>query len=174
MDLNYYHYYIMTDALCLNPLIATPKHWFSWDFSVLHKEQIITQLDLSVWREKGIFKIQGLEYKVSRAKLLSGNYKLESMGNVIATANKPSLLRKRFIIQFLDNEFELVSKSIFGRSFLLLQSNKVIGSIKSANFLNRKAVVNLPDDIPIHVKSFMLWLVIIMWKRESNSSSGGS
>ncbi len=164
----------MTDVIVLNPLIATPKHWFSWDFSVLHKEQIITELEMSVWREKGIFKINGLEYKVSREKLLSGNYKLESIGNLIATANKPSLLRKRFIIQFLDNEYELVSNSIFGRSFLLKQSNEIVGTIKSLNILNRKTVVNLPDEIPIHVKSFMLWLVIIMWKRESNSGSGGS
>lgn len=155
-----------------NPLIATPKNWFSWDFSVLQDDQLITELDLSVWREKATYKIQGIEYKVSRENILGGNYILESLGNVIAKADKPSVLRRKFNISFLGVNYELSPKSILGSSFVLKKNDKEIGSIKRTYFLNRKTVVNLPDEIPIHVKSFMLWLVIIMWKRESNSSGG--
>jgi hypothetical protein len=55
----------MKNLMTLNPIIATLRHWFSWDFKVLQREQFITELDLSVWREKATFKMDGYEYKVS-------------------------------------------------------------------------------------------------------------
>jgi hypothetical protein len=48
----------------------------------------------------------------------------------------------------------------------LKQSDKLIGTIQSASLFKRKALVNLPEAIPIHIKSFMFWLVIITWKRQ--------
>ena len=35
----------------------------------------------------------------------------------------------------------------------------------------RRSTANLPEGIPLPVKVFIIWLVVILWKRESDSAA---
>ena len=47
---------------------------------------------------------------------------------------------------------------------------------ETEGLFTRRAEARLPDELPLPVKAFILWLVIILWERESDSgpAAGGA
>ena len=77
-------------------------------------------------------------------------------------------------------EYRLEKKSVWRRTFVLLARDlgeagsareKEIGSLVPANAWTRKASVDLPKDWPLPVRVFVIWLAIIMWKREADAAA---
>jgi hypothetical protein len=150
---------------------AIPKHWFSWDYTILENDVNVAHLDLSVWREKGTLTVNGEDYDVYREGLLSGKFILEQQGTPLATAIKASAFRQSSTITFADDEYELKPKSMFTRGFVLLQGSHQVGSVSPTNMLMRKAAVDLPAHLPLAVRVFIVWLAVILWKRQSEAGS---
>ncbi len=103
-------------------LKAIPKRWFAWDFTIIEgsSSQALAEIDVSWWREKGVLTVQGTSYRVYREGLVSGAFILESAASVLARAEKPSALRRSFIIEHSGTQYTLCAKSVFRRAFLLL------------------------------------------------------
>jgi hypothetical protein len=52
----------------------------------------------------------------------------------------------------------------------------VVGSIRQESFFGRKTTVDLPEELPVEVRIFVLWLATIMRKRNDSataSTAGG-
>jgi hypothetical protein len=151
----------------MSVLTLMPRGWFSWNFSVLDGERALADVYLSSWRDRGRLTIDNVEYLVSREMLL-GDFLLQQSGSVLARAKKPSAFRRSFIIRYQERSCTLQARSAFGRAFVLLDGEKEIGSIVPRNMWTRKSVATLPDDWPLPVKSFAMWLTMVHWKRESS------
>jgi hypothetical protein len=52
-----------------------------------------------------------------------------------------------------------------------LEGGKQIGSVYPEHALTRKAVIDFPEEIPLVVRVFMFWLVVILWKRASDAAA---
>ena len=154
-----------------NPIIADPKSWLSWDFSITFSGREISELDLVSFSKEGSFTVNHYKYKVSREGLFTGDFLLESYNNIVAKAKKPSAFRRRFIIKALDQEFELCRQSIFGKSYVIKKNGKAIGSIKTMGFFSYKTLIDISIDMPVPIKIFIFWLVLIMWRRRKKSNS---
>jgi hypothetical protein len=152
-------------------LKAIPKRWFSWDFTVTEGSQPIADIDVSCWTEKGLLTIEGTTYKVYQEGLLSGAFILESAGLVLARAKKPSAFRPSFIIEHVGKQYTLRAKSVFRREYLLLDGPREIGSLSPEGFFTRRVRVDLPEYLPLPVRIFIIWLTVILWKRESDSAA---
>lgn len=100
-------------------LNAIPKRWFSWDFYVLDGARQVAEIDVAWWREQGQLTVEGVPYKVNREGLMSGDFVLEAAGAVMARAEKPEALLRRFLIEYEGREFTLRAKSVFRRKFTL-------------------------------------------------------
>jgi hypothetical protein len=155
----------------MSMLMLVPLSWFSWDFNVLQNGSPIAEIDIFSWQEKGVLAVGGSSYKVYREDLMSGHFILELNGALLAHAEKPSALRRSFTIQHEDKTYTLKAESAFGRTFLLLKNDRQIGSIAPAGIFTRKAMVDLPDELPLPVKVFLLWLTVILWKRDSEAAA---
>ena len=155
-------------------LTAIPKHWFSWDFTITDGSQTLAQIDVSWWREKGVLTVQGTSYRVYREGLASGDFILESAVSVLARATKPSALLRSFIVEHSGTRYTLCAEAIFRRAFLLLDGSTQIGSLSPQGIFTRRATVDLPEELPLVVKVFLVWLVIILWKRESDGGTAGA
>ena len=151
-------------------LRAIPKRWFSWDFAVVQGSQPLADVDMSCWREKGVLTIQGKNHRVYREALLSGDFVLESPESVVARATKSSALRRSFFITHDGKQYTLRARSIFGRAFLLLDGDREVGSLAPEGLCTRRAAIDLPEDLPLPVKVFIIWLAIILWKRDADSA----
>jgi hypothetical protein len=153
-------------------LNAIPRSWFSWSFAVLEGAQPVADIDVSWWREKGELTVQGSPYKVYREGVLSGAFILESAGSVLAQAKKPSLFRRLLILEHAGKRYTL--QPSLGRKFLLFDGSGQLGSISPESIFTRRARVDLPADLPLPVRVFMIWLVVIFWKRSSDSAASAA
>jgi hypothetical protein len=150
-------------------LLAVPKHWYSWDFDLRDGDRTVAFIDTSVWKEKGTLTIDGAEYRVYREHLMSGAFLLEQHGSALARAEKPSALRRRFLVQFDGRTLELRRTSAFGRRFQLLDGDRELGTITPTTPFTRSARVDLPAGVPLPVRVFIVWLTVLIWKRDASS-----
>jgi hypothetical protein len=150
-------------------LKLVPKRWFSWDCADLDDRGIVAGIDTSWWREKGVLTIQGASHPVYRERLTSGDFIMESAGSVLARAQKPSAFRRCFNVEHGSRQYTVQAQSAFRRTFVVLNGDIRIGSISPDGFFTRRATIDLPEDIPLPVRIFMVWLAVILWKRESDS-----
>jgi hypothetical protein len=146
-------------------LKAIPRAWYSRSYTVLEESQPVADIDLSWWRKSGVLTVQGETYKMYRKGLMSGAFVLQSGGAVLAHAEKPSPLRQSFNVE-LDGK-TYVLRSLYRRDFYLLEGSEKIGSIRPEDS-SRRVLVDLPEGMPLPVKAFLIWLVLILWKRQSS------
>lgn len=150
-------------------LKAIPKSWFSWDFSIVEGSTPVAEISVAWWRERGELKVRGSTFNVYREGPMMGDFVLESGGAVLARAEKPSAFRRTFLIVHEGRRYTLRSRSALLREFVLLDGSTEVGSIAPEWILTRRAAVSLPLDLPLPVRVFMIWLVLILWKRDDDS-----
>jgi hypothetical protein len=150
-----------------SPLGLVPRRWYSWDFTLTSGDRTLAQFDLSSWREKGVVTIGGEEHRVYREGTVSGDFVIERGGQVLARAAKPSAFRSTIVITHAGGQYTLRKQSVWKRAFVLFEGDTSIGSLSPSSWLTRGATVNLPADWPLAVKTFVVWLAIILWKREA-------
>ena len=133
--------------------------------------QPVADIDVSRWRERGLLTVQGLTYEVYREGQMSGAFILKSAGSVLARAKKPSAFRRSFIIEHAGRQYTLRATSAFRRQFLLLEGSREIGSLSPEGLFTRRARVDLPQELSLPVKVFIIWLAVILWKRQTDSGA---
>jgi hypothetical protein len=154
----------------MSMLELVPLGWFSWDFGVLRNGSSIAEIGISSCRESGVLVVGGSSYNVYREGAMSRQFILELNGTQLARAEKPSALRRSFTVQHEGKNYILKAEISFGRTFLLLENDRQIGSISPARMFKRKAMADLPDELPLPIKVFLLWLTVILWKRDHEAT----
>ena len=157
-------------------LKAIPQSWFSWNFSISDGAQSVADLRVSWWREHGQLTVQGQPYRVYRDGFLGvrGAFILESAGVIVARAEKPSALRRCFHIEYAGRQYTLRATSAFRRAFHLLDGTNVIGSLTPEGIFTYRTTVDLPDELPLPVQVFMIWLTVILWQRDEDASAAAA
>ena len=148
-----------------------PKAWYSWDFDVVGGDRTLARLDLSCWREKADVRIEDVNHRVFRERAMSGDFVIERGGQVLARATKPSAFRQAFLVNFNGKTYSLHRPSVWRRAFALLDGEQQIGSVSPNSVWTRAATADHPRDWPMAIKAFVIWLVIILWKRDSDGAA---
>ncbi len=149
-------------------LSAVPKSWFSRDYEFIANGAVVAKIDLSIFRERGTLTIHGQDFEFGRESLWAGTFFLRRAGATVVTAKKPSVFRRELQVKFGGRAFSLVVASFFGRRFLLREGGREVGSVAPAHMFTRKAIVDLPESLPLEVQVFMAWLVINIWQRNDS------
>ncbi len=156
----------------MSTINAIPQNWFSWNYKVLEQGSPVADLDLAWVREAGTFRLQGRTYKIYREKFLSRTFVLEEDVAILARASRPNIFLRSFTVDYQGIQLTVKAHSIFGRTFVLQQGSQVLGSIYPEHWFTRKAAVELPDTLPLAVRIFMVWLVLILWRRQWRQEAG--
>lgn len=151
-------------------LSAVPDGWFSWNFTIFDDHKAIAKIDLAWVREAGELYLEGSNYRVCREGLLSGSFIIEKEGLVLARAEKPSALIRSFKVEYNNKSYILEAASALQRKFVLREGGQTIGSVRPENAFTKKAIIDLPADIAMPVRIFMVWLTLILWKRETDAA----
>lgn len=154
-------------------LDAAPKHLFSWDYEVSAGNEPLADIDLSWWGEKATIRIAGQDFRVHRERTFSGRFLMESDGHVMATAEKPSALRRRMVIDYANASYDLAPRGLFTRTFDLHSGGAVIGSLSAKGLMTRKMKVDLPESLPLPLRVFVVWLTVMLWRRDAEGSGAG-
>lgn len=147
-------------------LTMIPKP-FSWTFSVMDgAEPIAHAVNRSWWSDKGEITVQGVTYTARREGVMSGAFVLESTAGVVARALKPSAMRRSLIVEHAGRQYRLRAVSALRREFVLLDGSTRIGSLSPEAIFTRRAAVDLPQTLPLTVRVFIIWLTVMLWKRD--------
>ena len=154
----------------MTKLTAIPKSWFSWDVQGLNGTRQVAEIDLAYGQRESLLSGEGAPYRVFREGMASGAYVLQDAGGrAAARAEKPSAFSRCFVIEHAGRRMVLEAISPFGRAFVLTERDAEVGSVRPEGFVSRRATASFPEDLPLPVKVFMLWLVIILWRRNADS-----
>lgn len=155
-------------------LTMVPKRWYSWDYTVTRGDRTVAALELASWRERATITIGDVTHRVFREHAMSGDFLIEANGRALARATKPSCFRDTMIVQYGGTHYTLRKPSIWRRAFVLMDGERQIGSIAPESVWSRRAQAELPDDWPAPIKAFVIWLVIILWKRDANGGAAAA
>ncbi len=137
---------------------------WSWRFNVRASPGPDVELNVSL-RERCGFRLGSARYEFRAKGILHRTFDLLEGDTVIATA-KASNLRRTFDIEHRGRRLTLKAKGIFRRTFLLLEGDDLLGTITPTSLLWYRAIAELPESIPAPGQLFIVWLVLVMWKRE--------
>ena len=152
-----------------------PRSWFSSRvYDIVQNGAPIGEIDCAWLSEKGTIKLGSSSYAASREGLLSGAFFLEANGKRLVSAEKPSALHRLFTLQIGGKAYSLKAASTFGRAFVLTENDREVGSIAPQGFFGRKAHANLPDDLALEIRAFLIWLVVVIWKRQAKLAKSKS
>ena len=145
-------------------LEVKPRSLLSSRFNARVAPRVEVELKVSL-RERCVFRLDGERYEFRAKGLIHRKFDLIQRDTVIATA-KVSNLRRAFDIEYRGYRLTLKAKSMFRRAFLLLRDEDVIGTVTPTSLLGHGAVAEFPDMLTTPAQLFVVWLVLVMWKRE--------
>ena len=152
-------------------MTLVPKRWFSWDFRLQDSVGMPWgEIGLSSWRERGSVTVGDQRYKVSRQGLL-GPFVLNGPSGELARAVKESPFKQQFTVTAEGRTYTLKRSSWWRREFALCDGEIPLGSIAPESWLTRRAQVTLPEDVPGWARAFVVWLTLLMWKRDSDAGA---
>jgi hypothetical protein len=152
-------------------LTVVRTHWFSRGLTVSDGSRVVATIDMARWRERGVLTVQGVTCRLFRERPRGGDFILESSGTTLARARKPSAFRRTFIIDHAGRRYVLRARAAFRRAFVLVEGDREVGSVSPASLFARGASAELPVEMPLPVKAFLIWLVVISWRRAARAAA---
>jgi hypothetical protein len=156
----------------MTTLELIPRSWFSWDFDILKSGSTVAGIEMPWLRYGGVLNVGGCNYGVYREGgfMKLSTFVLASNSTQLARAENRSLRSRWFTVEHEGKTYILKGQSWLGRSVILVENGQEIGSIVPRGWNTRKAVVKLPDSLPTPVQIFLIWLALIMWKRDGDGA----
>jgi heat shock protein HtpX len=172
-----------------SPLRVEPKSWFSQDFNISAGNTLLTELSMDWFHQGGAWSVQGARCKVYEeefgpsslafkrqeqsgrdekeadpARGDRGDFVLQVEGKVLARAEKPELPFRAVLLEHAGTTYTLKAEAgFFQRKFVLEREGQVLGTISSRYPFIRSVIADLPGDLPLAFRVFVLWLALVHW-----------
>ena len=154
-------------------LHARPKNFFSHAYRVFHGEKLVARVDVSHFSRRGALAVGNRELVLRKQGVLHPEYLMLLNEEAVAQARKESFLCDRVQLLLGGADCELRRKGLFGSCYLVWLGDEQIGEIRRTNLFSRRAVIDLPEEWPLELRLFVFWIVVLFWRRDTASSSGG-
>lgn len=158
-------------------LTATSVSLFSWDYDIRRGEEPVTRLEVASTRDSGGFNLAGEPFVVSRDGFAGwfGSFQLTLGETPIATVERPSLFRRRYLIRTHSaaaaEPLAIAAAGWFTRAYRVSSGSNQLGTIRLAGWTYQTIHAEIDTQVPLPLQLFILWLVIINWRRDQQSSS---
>lgn len=155
-------------------LEAEPTGWVSRNARIRLNDTDLTELTISPWKSRGSFSLNGEDYAIEPQEFWLINAVLKKGSTIIARAQKPSLMRRSFVITSAGHRMTLESRSWSGREYALLIGTQEVGRVTRKGMTGRRVRLEFPDEVPVVLQLFLTYLVLCQAKRESDAVAAGS
>ena len=156
-------------------LYAKPRHIFSRHYRLCSDEDCTDTLGtvtMSGFKEAAKAQIGDDEYRFLREKNMSGDFLLQAAdGTILARAEKPSMWKDQFRITFGELVFTLYRASKWKQNYTLAWQGEEAGMVATRRWFSNLVNVELPDSLPLEIRAFILYLVVVMWRRASAAAA---
>ena len=149
-------------------LLCTPRSVFSKQYRVHNGQGGRGEVEYRIATEQGSISWGGETYEVRKHGPGSGYWTLERGDDILADAQKSSVVRRRILVETSSIKLELHPQSSFRRAFDALEDGVVSGSIEPAHPFTRRATLDFRPGVPERIQLFCFWLAALMWRRSGN------
>ncbi len=131
----------------------------------------IGRIDCGGIRQPASIVIGDATFRPARDGVLRTTYHLDGNGSRLASAAPAGAASRRFTVEAGARAYTLAVTSWSGRRFTLSENGAAVGTIARTGFFTTKCKADLPDDLPLEVQAFLIWLVIIIWRRQAATNA---
>ncbi|MCX7009741.1 MAG: hypothetical protein NTY53_21280 [Kiritimatiellaeota bacterium] len=143
----------------------------SWNYRLTGEAEEQTATIEIYWPgEQGAITTPSVHYQVVKLGMFSGTWQLGLNGKIVAMAEKPNPLTRRFEIKFGEETAILEAESPLSRIMVLSTPDGKSGVITPAHPFTRRATME-DTGLPFELHCFAFWLSAILWRRAANSSA---
>ncbi|OLF16398.1 hypothetical protein [Actinophytocola xanthii] len=122
-----------------------------------------------VRREGAEFAVDGEALAVQRER--SKRFLLTGPGGTVATADRET--HRRWVVTTKTGRLELVRPSFWRSAWELHRGGAPVGRIEPEGWLNTTSHADLPADLPLAVRVFLYYVVLVQWER-ANAAAAAS
>lgn len=156
----------------MSPIEFAPKSLFAARYYTLKRDGVeIGRIDCGGIRQPASIVIGDATFRPARDGVLRATYHLDGNGARLASAVPAGAALRRFTVEAGARTCTLAVASWSGRRFTLTENGTAVGTIARIGFFTAKCQANLPDDLPLEVQAFLIWLVIITWRRQAATNA---
>jgi hypothetical protein len=140
-------------------LRVVPDGWFSYDFTVFDRRGMpVSRAELANWRETAKLEVGATRYKAHHKGWGSKQFVLEKEDGRV--------------FEHGGNRYEVEKESVWGSAFVIRREGVVrIGSVRGKGIFKREWIVELPEELLLEVRVFIVWLVVLLWKRAASGAA---
>lgn len=134
-------------------------------------DQLVTSFDFV---RRAPFSLDGQEYMAKATSLLGVSFSLYRGDEAIVVEKTTSLLANAQQIEHGGRTWLMKPARYFGKTFnVLSDGGTTIGTVAPAGFFFPLSdiTVDLPDDVPLLVQVFMLWLAVRYWATDTGGGT---
>jgi len=153
-------------------LIAEPQNWPNTRFSVRRADQELTNLAITLFRNRGSFELDGERFDIEPTSFFRMDAEMKRAGSVIARARQPNFFRRRFEVSSAGHHLVMESRSWRGRKYALLLGTQEVGWIHRVGMTGKRMKLEFPDEVPVVLQVFLAYLAACQAKREAARRSG--
>ncbi len=138
---------------------------------VYRGDQLVTSFNFVKWSP---FSLDGQDYLAKATSLLGVSFSLYRGDDVVVIEKTTSLWANAQQIEHDGRTWLMRPARYFGKTFnVLSDGDAVVGTVAPARFFFPLSdiTVDLPDDVPIVVQVFMLWLAVRSWATDSGGGT---
>jgi len=138
---------------------------------VYRGDQVVTSFNFVKWSP---FSLDGQDYVAKATSLLGVSFSLYRGDDVVVVKKTTSLLANAQQIEHDGRTWLMRPARYFGKTFnVLSDGDAVVGTVAPARFFFPLSdiTVDLPDDVPIVVQVFMLWLAVRSWATDTGGGT---
>lgn len=106
-------------------------------------------------------------YRLRRTGVLRERFTLEPANTgaqAVASATQRDPLRREFAVEVGARRLTLRAASPLRSEYLLLEGEQSIGAVRPAGALRQGVEADLPDDLPLEARIFIIWIVLLLWR----------
>ncbi len=150
-------------------LQSTRRGVFRHSYDVADEGRPVATL-AGVRREGYTFELDGESFQVTRQGYKGFSFSGSQAGEV-ARADKSS--GRTWTIHSMYGPLELVRTSIWKETYELHRFGQPAGTLSRDGAFKRTSTADLPEDLPLPLRLFIVCIVETLWERSRQAASGG-
>lgn len=147
-------------------MTAEPQGAFARRYQLLADGALITQISLPAFGPSTATPIAGQAVHLRRAGLRHDAFTLEAVatGATLASATREHSLRRDFTVEVGGRQMSLRAESAWRSGYALMEGDRAVGWVRPGATLGRGVEAELPDDLPLTARVFLLWVALLLWR----------
>lgn len=158
-------------------MTAEPQGLITRRYSIVAEGAPVVAISLPAFGPSTASPIGGQTYRLRRVGVLRERFTLEPAvagALAVASATQRDPLRREFTVEVGARRLTLRSASLLRSDYLLLDGAQTIGTLHPVGALRQSVEADLPDDLPLEARVFIVWVVLLLWRgrRVTRASAG--